>query len=84
MFILEHAVQDQELLAAIVNMRGEVAGGCVADDGRGARHFRADPVEQAPMHARHGGWHPIQAARMDCRALTEIRVQVHRCPPVGL
>src|SRR5215469_10660929 len=40
--VLEHAVEDEEFLSAVVHMRGEMATRCIANDGRGSSHLLAD------------------------------------------
>jgi hypothetical protein len=72
MFVLEYAVQHQELLAATMHVRGEPAVRGVADDRGRARHLITDPVEHSPLHPRNGRRCPVKSGCMDYRASTEV------------
>ncbi len=44
MLVLEHAVEHDEFLAAIMRVGREPAAGAIANDRGRPRHFTADPV----------------------------------------
>ena len=77
MLVLEDAVEHQELLAAAMGVRREMAVRGVADDRGGARHLVPDAVEHAAVHAWDRRRRPVQPGRMHRRASAEIRVEVH-------
>src|SRR5262249_7190111 len=78
--VLEHAFEHQELLAAAVPVRGEVALRCVADDRGGSRNLLTDSIQHAPLDATHGRGNPGNARRVDRGTRREICVQVHGRP----
>ena len=75
--VLEHAVQNDELLSASVRVGGKVAVWRVADDRRRSRYFIDDAVEHAAIDARHGRGHPGETRRVDDGALREVCVELH-------
>ena len=52
--VLEHTLQNEELLTATVHMRRELAAGRVAHDRRRARHLATDPFQHLALDADHG------------------------------
>ena len=64
--VLKDAVQHQELLAAAMGVRREVAVPGVADDGGGAGHLVPDAVEHAAVHPGDG--EGVQSSRAACTA----------------
>ena len=77
MLILEHAVEYQELFAAAMGVRREMAVRRVAHDRCGARDLFADAVEHPPIDPGHGRGNPGQSRGVDHGALGEIGVQFH-------
>ena len=53
-FVLKDAVENQDFLAALVDVGGEAATGCEANDGRRAGDFVSQPVQHAALHPGTG------------------------------
>ena len=74
-FILEHAVQYQEFLAAAMGVGGEMAARRIAHHAGCPRHFVADTVEHLAGNPRHGGIDPGYGIGMHGSALAEIGME---------
>src|SRR6516164_5234751 len=83
MFVLKYPIQHQELLTAAMHMRREVAVWSVADDRSGARDLVAHAVQHAPMNTGHRGGNPVERGCVDARPAAEVRVEMHRHPPIN-
>ena len=62
-FVGEHAVEHEKLLAAIVPVRRESRAGRIAHDAGRNRHFIADPIEHHAFHTGLRRRHPPMVAR---------------------
>ena len=65
MLVLKHAIQNKELLAARMDMGGEMAAWHIAHDRGGTGHFIAQTVQHAAVDAGHGsGMHRSAAVKI--------------------
>ena len=60
-FVREHALEHEELLAAAMGVRREAGSRRVADDRSRARHLVADAIEHAPLDP--GDWRGVHGSR---------------------
>ena len=75
--ILEHAVEDEKFLPAVVRMRGKMATGCVANDRCGSGHLIAYAIQHAPLDPGHRRSDPGQSAGVDGDATGKISIEFH-------
>ncbi len=84
-FVLKHAVENQKLLAALMNMRREAAPRCKPHNRRRPRDLLAQPIEHPPLYAWHRQLLPRNPRSVHGGTLVEIRIQIHdRFPPPKL
>jgi hypothetical protein len=76
--ILERAFQDEDFLAAAVDMAREGAARRIAHDRGGACHLAADAIEHASVDAGRRAFHPVELRRMDDDGLGQVVIDAHR------
>src|SRR5215471_4222700 len=81
MGVLEHPVKDQELLAAAVSMRREMAMRRVPDDRGSARHLIPDAIQHASVDAFDRRGDPGKPRGMHRGPFRKIRVDLHGSSP---
>src|SRR4029434_6569707 len=78
---LENAFEDEELLAASVDVRGEVALRGIAHNRRRAGDLVTQAIEHSALDTRHGRCLPTAACGMHGDTFIEISIYVHVCAP---
>ena len=74
MLVLKDAFNDDELLAAGMGVRREVAARRAADDGGSARHLIPDPVKHTALDTGHRGRPPRQLRGVQRDAFGELGI----------
>lgn len=81
MLILKYAVEDDEFLAAFMDMRRKMAVWRIADNGGCACNLTANAVEHPAVNACHWRRHPIKAVATEKYAFVEIGIDFHAAHP---
>lgn len=75
--ILKGAIEDEDFLAAAMNMNGKIASGRKSHETRRPRNFPANSVEIEPVYAFLRRLRPLLVVRTHHDALREVSVNFH-------
>lgn len=66
MFVLKDAVENDELFATAMGVGRKQTSGCVTDDGGGACHLPANPIQHPAINIGGGRWNPRADSILKC------------------
>src|SRR5262249_53136677 len=81
MLVLKDAFEDEEFLAAGMDVRREGTLRCIAHDRRRPGDLVTEAIEHAALDARHRRGLPRQPGGMDRGPFIEIGIELHARPP---